>query len=849
MERLRNIHDIIKNMTLEEKAKLVNGATFFGTAAMERLGVPRMQLLDGGTGMNFEQLFGDFTQVDKYSDENMIGGSALVNVIDSYYEPEKLLDENKELHDWIAEKLENRMNSTIGTTDYAPGCFPPGILLGSTWNKDTVRKVGQALGIEACIFGVHMLLGTPNVNIHRDPLNGRLFEGYSEDPCLVSKLAPELVKGVQEYGVIANVKHFAANNQETNRVGINETISPRALEEIYLPGFKACVTDGNVKTVMSAYNKINGVPCTESTWLLGDKLRNEWGFHGFVVSDWGAVANPVKALVGGNDLVMPGPHEWETVYNAVKDGIITEEAMDNAVENILNVIDWLCENYKDHILEYIKENPLYENDNRESLDQIKGFTDEAAYEAAAEGIVMLKNNGIYPLDKGSKIILAGSGAKRLMECGAGSAGINTNRVGDLAGELKKIYGEDNVYFAGGIDEIENIVDKLKVKDNINNNSIEQRNMELDDIYIDGYPNRLSNVAVIFVCTLGGMEGNDRKDLSLLEEDLELINHCPYNMAVILNTCGPVDMGFDNAFIDAIWSMFLPGMGGAKAMADIIAGNISPSGKLPITFPARYEDTPTYLNFPGEGWTVNYGEGIYVGYRYYDKKKVRPKYAFGYGLSYTTFDVKVSSVNTDINYIVNTGTNFMKEKMDINVKVTNTGNVPGAEVVQLYVSDIKSTLPKPVKELKGFEKVFLKPGETKDITFNLDKSCFSSYDSDLEQWIAEEGYYDIIIAGSSRETDVWDVIRVNLEGKSPYSYSVDTSIKEIYDYETLRDMTKAMWARYGMDVAMLDNDYQYTAHRKLSQVLADVSSAVADDEKKKQFIEEYNKAASEDIVKV
>ncbi|MBQ8317495.1 MAG: glycoside hydrolase family 3 C-terminal domain-containing protein [Lachnospiraceae bacterium] len=825
MNKLENIKDIISSMTLEEKAKLVNGATFFGSAAIERLDIPRMQLLDGGTGMNFEQLFGDMTQVFNYSDENMIGSSPLINVIDSYYEPERLEAKNKELHDWISDKLEGCMMDTIGTTDYAPGCFPPGILLGSTWNKDTVKKVGQALGIEGCIFGVHMLLGTPNVNIHRDPLNGRLFEGYSEDPCLVSKLAPELVKGVQEYGVIANVKHFAANNQETNRVGINETISPRALEEIYLLGFKACVTEGNVKTVMSAYNKINGIPCTESTWLLGDKLRKEWGFNGFVVSDWGAVANPVKALAGGNDLVMPGPHEWESVYNAVKDGTIPEEALDTAVENILNVIDWLCENYKDSILEYIKENPLYENDSRESLEQIKAFTDDAAYEAAAEGIVMLKNNGTYPLPKGKSIILAGSGTKRLMECGAGSAGINTNRVGDFIGELKSIYGEANVYEADCIETIDSLVN------------------DITGGYRAGYKDEIT---IIIVCTLGGMEGNDRKDLYLSKEDLELINNCPYNKSIILNTCGPVDMSFDNDSIDAIWCMFLPGMGGAKAMADIISGKVNPSGKLPITFPARYEDTPTYLNFPGDGWNVNYGEGIYVGYRYYDKKKIKPKYHFGYGLSYTTFDVEITTYDMFLDYNFEAMT--IKDKMDINVKVTNTGDMAGAEVIQLYIRDYQSTLPKPVKELKDFAKVYLKPGESKEITFTLDKSMFSAYDSDLGEWIAEEGYYYIIFATSSDNSQICDRMRVYLDTKSPYSYSINSSIKVIYDNDSLREWTKALWSQFGMDVAMLDNDYQYTAHRKLSQVLADVSDSVADEEKKKKFVEIFNQFAGWNIIK-
>ncbi len=788
MNKLNNIEDIVKNMTLEEKARLVNGATFFGSAGIDRLGVPRMQLLDGGTGVNFEQLFGDFTQVFSYSEDNMIGSSPLVNVIESFYNKDNLKEENVPLYDWVKEKLESRLMDTIGTTDYAPACFPPGILLGSTWNEDTVNKVGKALGMEACVFGVNMLLGTPNVNIHRDPLNGRLFEGYSEDPFLVSKLAPELVKGVQEYGVIANVKHFAANNQETNRVGIDETISRRALEEIYLPGFKACVTEGNVKTVMSAYNKINGIPCTENQWLLKEKLIEEWGFDGFVVSDWGAVANPVKALAGGNDLVMPGPHEWQSVYDGVNDGEIAESVIDEAVYKILKVIQWLTENYKDNIK------------SEHTVDYIREFTNQAAYEAAVEGIVMLKNNGTYPLKQGQKIILAGSGAGKLLECGSGSAGIHTDRVGDLSKELADIYGADNVYVAEDVACIKSIVESFKQ----------------------------DNVSIIFVCSLGGMEGNDRKDMNLLEEDLSLLEDCPYNKSVILNTCGPVDMSFDNDSIDAIWAMFLPGMGGAKAMAHIISGKANPSGKLPITFPGHYEDTPTYLNFPGDGWKVNYGEGIYVGYRYYDKKCVEPKYSFGYGLSYTSFEAKVMDYSE----------NF-EDKCTVKVAVTNTGDVAGSEVVQLYISDIYSTISKPVKELKAFRKIYLEAGETKEYTFILDKSAFASYDGDINMWISEEGYYNIYVASSSSKKDIYDKVTVYLDAKSPYSYGINSQIKVLYENTELKKLTFDLWSEYGFDVEALNNNYQYTSHRALKDILWEVSDKLADEEKKKEFVSRFD----------
>lgn len=804
MNTLLDVEALINKMTLEEKATLVNGATFFGSAAIERLGIPRLQLLDGGTGINFEQLFGDITEVHQWGDENMIGSTTLVRVIDNYYNPENLTEVELVLHSFIKKHLQDRVSARCDRADYAPACLPPGILLGATWNKDTVNKVGKALGMEANVFGVDMLLGTPNVNIHRDPLNGRLFEGYSEDPHLVSALAPELVKGVQEYGVIANVKHFAANNQETNRVGINETISRRALEEIYLQGFKACVVEGNARTVMSAYNKINGVPCTESSWLLINKLRGEWGFDGFVVSDWGAVFNPDKALSAGNDLVMPGPHEHQTIVDAITSGKLSEEDLNASVRNILNAINWITEN---------------DNHNVYEASELIEYTDAVAYEAAAEGIVMLKNDGTFPLDSEKKIILAGSGAKALLECGAGSAGITTNRVGNLYKELEKNFGVGSVVIADNYNEIcaYKMAEEFEGDKSI----------------------------ILMVCSQGGMEGNDRKDLKLSDADLEILNNLQDTYALILNTCGPVDMSFDSQYLKAVWCMFLPGMMGAKAMADIIAGKINPSGKLPITFPKRYEDAPTYLNFPGDGWEVNYGEGIYVGYRYYDKKKIEPKYSFGYGMSYTEFDIKATELATDGGSVADVPA--VTEKLDLGVSISNVGNYAGSQVIQVYISDISSTLSKPVKELKAFEKVWLEAGETKEVLFSLTTEDFASYDNNLSGWFAEEGFYDIIIATSSLPEDEISRVRVYLKVKTPYSYGVDSSIKVIYDNKELLELAYKMWDRYNLDRGNIENNYMYTAHRTLREVLEDVPNTRLSDADKEIIIRDYNHLA-EGVIK-
>lgn len=783
----RDIKDIVSRMTLEEKANLVNGATFFGSYGLERLDIPRLQLLDGGTGINYEQLFGDMTEYYNWNEfcedgrnERLIGSTKLVNVIENYYYPENLDEEETKIYLWIKDILDKRLKKE----DYAPGCFPPGILLGATWNKEVVGRVGEALGMEACLFGVHILLGTPNVNIHRDPLNGRLFEGYSEDPTLVSKLAPELVKGVQKYGVAANVKHFAANNQETNRVGINETISNRALEEIYFPGFKACVKEGKVQTVMSAYNKINGVPCTENSWLLRDKLRGEWGFEGTVLSDWGAVYNQDKALIGGNDLEMPGPGHPSKVLEAVESGTLKEEVLDNAVCKILQTVKWISDNYKQDM----------------DASSAKSFTDKAAYDAAVEGIVMLENKDVLPLAKNEKVVIVGSGAEEFLECGKGSAGIDTNRVGDFYQSMCERIGGDNVRISK-----------------------------------DENPDVSADEKIICVCSLGGMEGNDRKNLLLEESDINLLaylNTLDNDVILVLNTCGPVQVSeYKNSNVKAIFAMFLPGMGGADALADILVGKANPSGKLPITFPERYEDTPTFLNFPGDGYEVCYGEGIYVGYRYYDKKKIKPAYHFGYGLSYTTFDIEIKDVKFDYN------NGEIRNKCDIIVQVTNTGVMAGSQVVQLYVNDPASTLSKPIKELKDFAKIYLEAGETKEVMFTLTRDMLSSYDQDLSEWISEEGYYNVYVATSSAEDDIVDKIQIYLNTKTPYSYGINSTVKTIVENNELNKLVFDLWESYGWDKGIIKDCYQYTSNKLLKEMVPDV-----DTDKYNKFISDFNSMA-------
>lgn len=838
MRKIEDVTNVVSQMTLEEKAKLVNGFNFFGSYAIDRLGIDRIQFLDGGTGINFEQLFGDFTQMNDWSNlyadkkDGLVGSKLLRNVIENFYDRSNLNDEEIKLCNWIEEILANRLKDTVvfdreykneATLDsessissvdivdessyretfYSPGCFPSGMMLGATWNEDVVYEVGKALGIEAIIFGIDVLLGTPNVNIHRDPLGGRLFEGYSEDPCLVSRLAPKLVKGVQEYGVAANVKHYAANNQETNRIGINEIISKRALEEIYLPGFKACVKKGKVKTVMTAYNKINGVPCTENEALIKGKLREEYGFDGMVVSDWNAVYNHASSIKAGNDLAMPGPREYRDIIDAVENGILDVAAVDEAVTNILGLINWIADNrYKDKI----------------DYSYVKTVTDKAAYDSAVEGIVLLENS-LLPLSKNVKVNILGSGADKLIECGSGSAGINTDRVGNLYKELCSKLGEVNVNINVTRSLSKNASNSANVNTS-NSNSVLLcgKNEEYTEKNYDYN---------IFVSSVGGMEGNDRKSLSLPEEDIELLNKLTKPTILVVNACGPVNLiNIDREHIKAVLMIFLPGMGGAKALADILVGDANPSGKLPITFPRTYMDTPSALNFPGDGDTVYYGEGIYVGYRYYDKKCIEPLYHFGYGLSYTTFNKELKSVKV------------VGDKIVASVLVENTGAMDGSEVIQIYVSDVQATLSKPIKELKGFKKVFVKAKDRIEVDIEIDLESLSSFDEDLDTFTLEEGYYDIIAGTSSDVKDEFGRYRIYIDVKSPYSYGVSSKLKALYEHSEINKILFDLWNTYKIDVGSLEDNYQYSSSKSLLLIISELS---VDDNIKSKLINDFEKA--------
>lgn len=721
-----SIDIILKEMSLEEKLQLLTGDTMFHTKGFEKYGIPRTCYLDGGTGFNTMQMRIEASiltlneisgRPDAEQQDDVMGtrNMAALEMRHVMHGDRELSTEQQEIAQ-VHQKISAELLPNPGVI----GCFPPGILLGATWNKDTVYACGEALGREANAFGIDVLLGTPNVNLHRDPRNGRLFEGYSEDPYLITALAPSFAKGIQETGVAANVKHFAANNQETERMGINEIISERVLRELYLPGFRACVQEGDCKTVMSAYNKINGVACAQNHWLLEEILRDEWGFEGLVVSDWGAVYDRVEGLKSGNDLTMPGPRKISMLVDALDNGDLPIETVDRSVRRYL---------------ELMLELPAVTGRRYTSVDVTHSYN--AAYKAAVEGIVLLKNNGLLPLASGTGISFYGKRSKETIASGAGSAEVTTKLSTNLYDEAEKRLGSDRVWY----EEVP------------------------------------ANAGVVVVTVGGnGQEGSDRPDMKMEPDDAATLNRAiaaakkaGKPIILVLNTSAPVELTDVIDEFAAVLCLFLPGMAGGKAGIDILFGDAEPGGRLPLSWPRYYRDTPTAINFPGDSGEVVYGEGIFVGYRYYDEKQIKPLYPFGYGMSYAEFEL--SGLNVPGTFDCD-----KEDQIEVSLKVRNTGARKGSQVVQLYIHDEISTLKKPYKELKEFEKVCLDPGEEKIVAFCLNKSAFASYDSRLKQWVSEPGLYQILVGTSSE--DIALSASLNLAAANPYGLSVESGIGKI-----------------------------------------------------------------------
>jgi len=587
-------------------------------------------------------------------------------------------------------------------------CFPTASCLASTWNTDLIYKMGEAVADEANAYDVDIVLG-PGVNIKRSPLCGRNFEYFSEDPFLSGELAASLINGIQSKGVGTSLKHYAVNSQEYQRFSISADVDERTLQEIYLPAFEIAVKKAQPWTVMCAYNKVNGTYCSEHHKLLVDILKDKWGFDGFVVSDWGAVHDRVSALRGGVDLEMPGPQERhvKAIIQAVRSGECDEEILDEAVRRLLRII--------------FKAQDTINNDKFDEEDH-----HQLAREIASEGIVLLKNDGILPLKAHHQIAVIGRSAKEAHFQGGGSSHINPTRLDAPFNELRKRAGNADLLYVEGY----------------------PRKDDYDQALIDEAVTvaKSADVALLYVALPPSKEseGYDRKDLDLTAHQVDLIHavaKVQSNTVVIINSGSAIAMQEWIDEVSAVLEAWMMGQAGGGAIADVLFGNVNPSGKIAETFPLRINDTPAYLNWPGDAGEVRYGEGIYVGYRYYEARDVPVLFPFGYGMSYTTFEYSNPQVPGEFTDV---------DGMTVKIDVTNTGNVPGKEIVQVYVHDCESTLARPPKELKGFAKVALDPGQTKTVSIPLDFRSFAYYHPQYQRWITEDGDFDILIGASSAD---------------------------------------------------------------------------------------------------
>jgi beta-glucosidase len=595
----------------------------------------------------------------------------------------------------------------------ASTCFPTASCTASSWNADLIHQMGQAIAEEAIALNVDVVLG-PGTNMKRSPVCGRNFEYFSEDPYLAGEMAVNFIRGVQSQGVGTSLKHFAANNQESRRMTVSAEMDERTLREIYLPAFETAVKKAQPWTVMCAYNKLNGVYGSENHMLLTGILREEWSFEGFVVSDWGAVHDRAASLQAGLELEMPGPRERhaQAVVDAVQEGQLDEAVLNEAVRRILRIVFKAAETPKGEKFDAAAHHAL-------------------ARKIAGEGFVLLKNDGILPLRNVASIAVIGRAARDPHFQGQGSSHINPTQVDVPFQELEKLSGS----VMGGA--------TITFSKGYPADDSSQPGLISEAVAAA----QAAQVALLYTAlpAFKESEGYDRGDLDLTDHQVKLIQAVTAaqpRAVVILNNGSAVTM---SAWIDgaaAVLEAWMMGQAGGGAIADVLFGVVNPSGKLAETFPLRLEDTPAYLNFPGEQDVVRYGEGLFIGYRYYDARQQPVLFPFGYGKSYTTFSYSAPHVSSKIFRDV--------DGLIVSVDVTNTGLVTGKEVVQVYVHDRASSLVRPRKELKGFAKVELQPGETKSVIIPLDFRAFAFYHPGYRQWITEPGEFDLLIGSSSAD---------------------------------------------------------------------------------------------------
>ena len=667
--------DIISQLTLEEKCYLLSGKDFWQTRSVKAKGVPNMTLSDGPHGIRKQEGAGD-----------QLG-----------------------------------LNGSLPAT-----CFPTAATIANSWDPELGEQIGQFLGMEAATQDVCVLLG-PGLNIKRSPFCGRNFEYFSEDPYLAGKMAAGYVRGIQANGVSACPKHFAANNTELRRQASDSVVDERTLREIYLTGFEIAVKEAHPKSIMSSYNMINGVYANENEHLLQEILRDQWGFDGFVVSDWGASNDHVAGVAAGSHLEMPstGGDSDEELIQAVKDGKISEELVDRRVDELLDVV----------------------LSTRSAVDKVRSLRKDfyvdahhsMAMKASEQSIVLLKNeNNILPLQKGSKVAVIGEFAKVARYQGAGSSVVNCTKL-DHAMDVIGNFDLDVVGFEAGYP-----------RSGPSDAAMQTKAVELA---------KQADYVLLYIGLdeISESEGLDRSHMKLPQSQIDLLEAVAAvnkNVIAVMSAGSSVEM----PWLDKCQAMvhgYLCGQAGASAVLKVILGEVNPSGKLSETYPVRYEDTPSAPYFPAKERTVEYREGLYVGYRYFETAKVPVLFPFGFGLSYTTFeysDLKVSDTEATFT-------------------LKNTGKMDGAEVAQLYVSAKNPSIYRPVKELKGFAKVFLKAGESKIVTIKLDDKAFRYFNVKTDKFEIDGGEYEIIVGASVADIKLSGTVTVNgTEAPAPYDMS-------------------------------------------------------------------------------
>ncbi|MBQ4609030.1 MAG: glycoside hydrolase family 3 C-terminal domain-containing protein [Clostridia bacterium] len=680
-----DIKSVIAQMTLEEKASLLSGLDFWHTKPVERLGIPSVMVSDGPHGLRKQDDQADHLGV----------------------------------------------NESIKAV-----CMPTACASAASFDRDVLRQIGEAVG-DACQHErVAVNLG-PAVNIKRSPLCGRNFEYFSEDPYLAAELATSIVKGIQSRNIGVSVKHFAANSQENRRMSSDSIVDERTLREIYYPAFESAVKDGRAWTVMCSYNRLNGEYASQHRRLLTDLLRGEWGFDGYVVSDWGAVSDRVKGVHAGLDLEMPasGGTNDKRVVDAVRAGQLDEKDVDLAVERILTI--------HQRYLDNARPDTPWDMEAQHQLSR----------RLAAECMVLLKNeDGVLPIRSGEKIAVIGKFAREPRFQGGGSSHINCFRIESLMDALE---GTEGVAYAQGYDIVTEEPDEALIAE-----AVEAARKADKAVIIAGLPDAFES------------EGYDRTHMRMPKCQVELIRRVSQaneNTIVVLYNGSPVEMPWIGC-AKAVIEGYLGGQAVGGATKDVLFGDVNPCGRLPESFPHQLEDNPSYLTYGGEGDVAVYSEGVFVGYRYYDRKKMDVLFPFGYGLSYTTF--AYSNLRLSAQSITD------QDELTVSVDVTNTGAAAGKEVVQLYVGDRESTVFRPVRELKGFEKIFLEPGETKTVTFTLGKRAFAYWNVQLHDWHVESGEFTIEIGRSSRDIALSCEVSVSSTTEIPVRFTVDSIFDDL-----------------------------------------------------------------------